>query len=150
MADMFDLDRFVIAQNDVFAGALAELEAGQKRSHWMWFIFPQLRGLGISPTAQHFGIANLAEAKAYLAHPLLGRRLITCTEAVLGTQERTLHQIFGSPDDMKFGSSMTLFAAAGEPATVFRQAIDRYCDGKTDARTIRLLEQRHMARPDAP
>lgn len=114
MARPFDLDRFITAQEDVIAGALAELHTGQKRSHWMWFVFPQLRGLGASPTSIRFGIADLAEAQAYLEHPLLGRRLFACTDVVLSIEGRTLHQIFGSPDDMKFVSSMTLFAAASE------------------------------------
>ncbi|WP_082767410.1 DUF1810 domain-containing protein [Bosea sp. PAMC 26642] len=106
----------------------------------MWFVFPQLRGLGVSPTAQRYGIVDLAEARAYLAHPLLGRRLIACTDVVLSIEGRTLQQIFGSPDDMKFGSSMTLFAAASaHSANSFQRAIDRYCDGRTDGRTELLL-----------
>lgn len=136
----FDLDRFVSAQTGVFDTALAELRAGRKRSHWMWFIFPQMRGLGISSTAQKYGIISLDEARAYLAHPILGERLRRCTEAVLGVKDRSLHEIFGSPDDMKFGSSMTLFALAdGAPENVFRQAIDRYCHGHMDQRTLDLL-----------
>jgi len=137
MADPFNLHRFVDAQADVFADALEELHAGQKRSHWMWFVFPQLRGLGVSSTSQRFGIANLAEAKAYLAHPLLGRRLSACTNVVLSTQGRSLNEIFGSPDGLKFVSSMTLFAAASdEQTTIFREAIDRLCGGggRADAR----------------
>jgi uncharacterized protein (DUF1810 family) len=136
----FDLDRFVSAQAGIFDTALSELEAGHKRSHWMWFIFPQMRGLGISSTAQKYGIVSLDEAKAYLTHPMLGDRLRRCTEAVLEVKGRTLHQIFGSPDDMKFGSSMTLFALAdGTSDSIYRQAIDRYCDGKMDRRTLDLL-----------
>lgn len=141
MADPFDLDRFVTAQEDVIADALAELHAGQKRSHWMWFVFPQLRGLGVSPTAQRFGIADLAEARACLQHPVLGRRLVECTKAVLAIEGRTLRQIFGSPDDMKFVSSMTLFAMASEETeSVFRVAIDQYAGGAPDPRTLALLE----------
>lgn len=140
MADPFDLDRFVAAQAPVFADALAELQAGQKRSHWMWFVFPQLRGLGASPTAHRFGIENLDEAKAYLSHRLLGRRLVACTEAVLAIEGRSLHQIFGSPDDMKFGSSMTLFSIASDDlGSPFRQAIEQYCDGRLDPCTVELL-----------
>ena len=140
LADPFDLDRFITAQEDVIADALAELHAGQKRSHWMWFVFPQLRGLGASPMAQRFGITGLAEARAYLAHLLLGRRLIDCTEAVLSIEDRTLRQIFGSPDDMKFVSSMTLFAlASDDPQSVFRLAIARYKGGVLDSRTVQLL-----------
>ena len=140
MSDPFDLERFVSAQAPVFTDALVELRAGRKRSHWMWFVFPQLRGLGISPTAHHFGILGLAEARAYLAHPLLGERLKRCTEAVLAVEGRSLHQIFGSPDDMKFTSSMTLFAlAAPERPNLFERAIERCCDGQQDARTVALL-----------
>src|SRR4051812_12574295 len=109
-ADHFDLERFVTAQASAFATALDELKAGRKRSHWMWFIFPQLRGLGHSPMAQFYGISSLAEARAYLAHPRLGPRLILCTETVLAVEGRSVHAIFGSPDDMKFRSSMILFA----------------------------------------
>lgn len=140
--DRFDLDRFVSAQSGVFDTALSELRAGRKQSHWMWFIFPQMRGLGMSSTAQKYGVVSLDEAKAYLAHPVLGGRLRQCTEAVLQVEGRTLHEIFGSPDDMKFGSSMTLFARAeGRGDGVFCQAIDRYCGGKMDQRTLELLDR---------
>jgi uncharacterized protein (DUF1810 family) len=139
--DDFDLDRFISAQDGVFDTALSELQAGRKRSHWMWFIFPQMRGLGISSTAFKYGIVSLDEAKAYLAHPVLGERLRHCTQAVLDVNGRSLHEIFGSPDDMKFGSSMTLFASAdGQLASVFHQAIDRYCGGRMDQRTLDLLQ----------
>ena len=111
-ADPFALNRFVTAQAPVFAAALDELKAGRKQSHWMWFVFPQLRGLGHSAMAEFYGISSLAEARAYLAHPLLGPRLILCTETVLALQGRSVHAIFGSPDDLKFCSSMTLFAIA--------------------------------------
>ena len=140
-SDPFDLDRFVTAQDPVFTTALAELKAGLKRSHWMWFIFPQLRGLGHSSTAIFYGISSLDEARAYLAHPLLGPRLEICTEAVLGIRDSTLNAIFGSPDDLKFCSSVTLFSyAAGDTQSVFRQALDRYCDGRGDGRTMALLD----------
>ena len=140
MTDPFDLGRFVAAQEDVIGDALAELHAGRKRSHWMWFVFPQLRGLGVSPTSHRFGIADLAEARAYLAHPLLGRRLFACTDIVLSIERRTLLEIFGSPDDMKFISSMTLFALASENAqSAFRTALDRYGGGALDQRTVDLL-----------
>lgn len=143
-ADPFNLERFVAAQEMVFATALAELQAGRKRTHWMWFIFPQLRGLGHSPTATFYGIASLDEARAYLAHERLGKRLEHCTNAVLRVDGRTLHEIFGSPDDLKFHSSMTLFAVAaggktGETANPYRDALDRYCQGKADSRSLRLL-----------
>lgn len=139
--DPFDLQRFVTAQAPVFETALAELRAAHKRSHWMWFVFPQLRGLGVSPTAQFYGLASLAEARAYLAHPLLGERLARCVEAVLAVEGRSLVAIFGSPDDMKFRSSMTVFArAAGDRAALFHAALDRYAEGRMDERTLALLE----------
>ena len=138
--DSFDLERFVTAQAPVFASALDELKAGQKRSHWMWFVFPQLRGLGHSAMAYRYGIGSLDEAQAYLAHPVLGPRLIECTRTVLAIEGRSLHAIFGSPDDLKFRSSMTLFSlAADEGDSVFRQALDRYCAGYADERTLALL-----------
>jgi uncharacterized protein (DUF1810 family) len=140
MSDPFDLQRFIAAQAPVHAQALMELRQGRKRSHWMWFVFPQLRGLGLSQTAQHFGMSGLEDARAYLAHPLLGPRLRACTEAVLAVEGRRLHDIFGSPDDLKFVSSMTLFSiAARDQSSVFDQAIDRSCDGQRDARTLALL-----------
>ncbi len=107
----------------------------------MWFIFPQLRGLGLSPTAEFYGLSSLDEARAYLAHPVLGPRLTLCTETVLTVEGRSLHAIFGSPDDLKFCSSMTLFTlAAGAGESAFRRALDRYCDGRTDAQTVALCE----------
>ena len=140
-ADPFDLNRFVTAQAPVFAAALDELKAGRKQSHWMWFVFPQLRGLGHSPMAEFYGMGSLDEARAYLAHPLLGPGLILCTETVLALQGRSLHAIFGSPDNLKFCSSMTLFAlAVGEDESVFRHALDRYCDGHMDERTVALCQ----------
>lgn len=138
--DPFDLQRFVKAQDPVFATVLDELRAGHKRSHWMWFVFPQLRDLGRSPTAQFYGVASLDEARAYLAHPILGPRLTQATEVVLAVQGRTLHEIFGSPDDLKFRSSMTLFArAAAEDDNLYRKALDRCCGGQPDAATLKLL-----------
>ena len=140
-ADPFDLERFVTAQAPIFSAVLDELKAGQKRSHWMWFIFPQLRGLGRSPTAEFYGLSSLDEARAYLAHPVLGSRLILCTETVLAVEGRSLQAIFGSPDDLKFCSSMTLFAlAVGQGESVFRRALDRYCGGRLDERTVELCE----------
>jgi uncharacterized protein (DUF1810 family) len=138
--DPFDLQRFVAAQQPVIDAALAELRAGRKRSHWMWFVFPQLRGLGRSSTAQFYGIVSLDEAQAFLAHPLLGARLDLCTRAVLDCAAPSLHAIFGSPDDVKFRSSMTLFALASpDPDSLFRKALDRWCDGRTDEATRALL-----------
>jgi uncharacterized protein (DUF1810 family) len=139
-ADPFRLERFVDAQAQTFDTALAELAAGRKRSHWMWFIFPQLRGLGQSETARFYGLVSLAEARAYLAHPVLGERLERCTRAVLAARGDSLHAIFGSPDDLKFRSSMTLFAAAaGDGQSVFHAALDRWCGGRPDERTLALL-----------
>jgi uncharacterized protein (DUF1810 family) len=138
MTDPFRLQRFVDAQQGVYPQVRAELAAGCKRSHWMWFVFPQLKGLGRSATAQHYGIASKAEAQAYWAHPLLGARLRECTELVLAVEGRSAHEIFGSPDDLKFRSCMTLFAqATGEP--LFTRALQKYCDGRPDEATLRLL-----------
>lgn len=141
MSDAFDLTRFVEAQAGAYASALAELQAGTKRSHWIWFVFPQLRGLGSSAMARRYGLTGLDEARAYLAHPLLGPRLLTCTQAVLQHSQRSLREIFGSPDDLKYRSSMTLFAAAaGEEPSLFRQALAVHCGGEADGRTLALLK----------
>lgn len=131
-ADPFNLVRFVEAQVTIYDNALAELCAGRKRSHWMWFIFPQIRGLGISPTAQYYAISGLDEARAYLAHPLLGPRLLACTVAVAAHRESTLTRIFGTPDDLKFRSSMTLFELAAEDPSEFSKALDVLCAGERD------------------
>ena len=139
--DSFDLERFVTAQAPVFERVLAELRAGRKRSHWMWFVFPQLRGLGQSSTARFYGIASIEEARAYLAHLLLGPRLDLCTRIVLGSEGPSLHAIFGSPDDMKFRSCMTLFSlATDDPANPFQEALDRWCGGRPDERTLALVD----------
>ena len=136
----FDLDRFVTAQAPTYDAAVAELRAGRKRSHWMWFIFPQLKGLGVSSTAQFYGLESLAEARAYLAHPLLGPRLSAAVAALDGSGGASLHAVLGSPDDLKFRSCMTLFAAA-DPAGPYAAALDRWCDGQPDRRTLALLQQ---------
>jgi len=133
------LERFVTAQDPIYAGALAELRAGNKRTHWMWFIFPQLRGLGQSERAVRYGIADLAEARAYLAHTVLGPRLRECTHAVLAVAGKTAHGIFGSPDDRKFHSSMTLFFLAATDLAPFRAALERYFGGELDPITVQLL-----------
>lgn len=138
MADPHNLERFVLAQNPVYAQVCAELAGGMKTSHWMWFIFPQLKGLGRSAMAQHFGIASRAEAQAYWHHALLGARLKECVELVLAVEGRTALQIFGSPDDLKFHSSLTLFAQAAPDEPVFQRALTRYFDGESDARTLEL------------
>jgi uncharacterized protein (DUF1810 family) len=138
-ADGFRLQRFVDAQAPIYATVLAELHAGAKRTHWMWFVFPQIAGLGLSPTAQLYAISSLDEARAYLAHPVLGPRLREATAAVNAVAGRTAHDIFGSPDDLKFRSSMTLFAAAAPQEPAFQAALDRYFGGQPDPRTLELL-----------
>ena len=138
-ADPHDLDRFVRAQDGVHDAALAEIRRGRKTSHWMWFIFPQIAGLGDSAMSRRFAVRSLDEARAYLAHPLLGPRLVACAEAVLAVEGRTAHDVFGSPDDLKLRSSMTLFARASGPDSVFQQVIDRYFAGVPDGRTLALL-----------
>ena len=137
--DPHDLQRFVDAQAPVYDQALAELHAGSKATHWMWFVFPQLKALGRSGTALRYGIADLREAQAYWQHPLLGPRLRTCAEAMLGVDGKSALQILGSPDDLKFRSSMTLFSHAAPDEPVFRQAIDKYFGGRADERTLELL-----------
>ena len=136
MGDAEPLERFVTAQAPVIAQIRAELQAGRKTSHWMWFIFPQLRGLGHSAMAQHYGIADLTEACAYLAHPLLGSRLRDCTELVNRHATRSAYEIFGSPDDLKFRSSMTLFHLAGPDEPLFRQALEQFYFGQLDNVTV--------------
>ena len=139
MTDPHDLRRFVAAQNPVIEQVRRELLAGAKRSHWMWFVFPQLRGLGSSGMAQRYAIASLDEARAYLAHPVLGERLLDCTRLVNAVEGRSLDAIFGSPDDAKFRSSMTLFAATGDGG-IFDDALAKYCGGIPDRRTVELLQ----------
>jgi uncharacterized protein (DUF1810 family) len=139
MSDPFDLQRFVDAQRPVYAHALGELEQGCKTSHWMWFVFPQIAGLGFSPMAQHFAISGLDEARAYLADPVLGARLVECVGTVMGIDGRSALEIFGEPDDMKFRSSLTLFAAAAPDQPVFAAALDRYFSGEADPLTLEKL-----------
>ena len=138
-SDPFRLERFVTAQAATYRRVIAELEAGEKASHWMWFIFPQIRGLGRSSTAREFAISGRDEAQAYLRHSILGPRLIECTELVLRVRGRSLSEIFGSPDDMKFCSSMTLFAQVSPEHAIFSEAIRRYCDGNFDPLTLQEL-----------
>ena len=138
-ADPHDLSRFVEAQDDVYAEALAEIRSGRKRSHWMWFIFPQVAGLGFSSMSRRYAIKNLGEAEAYLKHPVLGPRLIECAEAALGVEGRSALDIFGSPDDMKLRSSATLFALVSQPGSVFARLLDKYYQGQRDPETLRLL-----------
>ena len=139
MTDPHDLQRFVTAQTPLYPQACAELAAGAKASHWMWFVFPQLKGLGHSPMAQHYGIASLAEAQAYWQHPVLGARLRQCTELMLAVQGKTALQILGSPDNLKFHSSMTLFARAAPDEPMFAQALQKYFGGRADPATLDLL-----------
>ncbi|WP_237214156.1 DUF1810 domain-containing protein [Falsiroseomonas oryziterrae] len=140
MPDSFDLDRFLRAQEPLIGQVRAELAAGRKRSHWMWFVFPQLRGLGRSEMAHYYGISGLPEARAYASHPVLGPRLAECTRLVLGVEGRTAREILGSPDDLKFRSCMTLFARAAPEQPAFREALDRFFGGEPDAATLTLLE----------
>jgi uncharacterized protein (DUF1810 family) len=136
MKDVYNLQRFVDAQAGVYEGACAELRRGRKAGHWMWFIFPQLRGLGFSSMAEYYGITSLAEARAYMEDPLLGVRLMECSRIVTLIEGRTLMDIFGSPDDMKFKSSMTLFAHAAPENSIFIEAINKFCDGSFDPVTL--------------
>jgi len=141
MTDRFDLQRFVDAQAPVYPRVLAELRQGRKQSHWMWFIFPQIAGLGHSPMAQRFAIASCAEALAYLGHGVLGSRLRECTALVNAVEGRTINEILGSPDDLKFRSSMTLFGAVSSEA-LFAQAIAKFYGGVVDQQTMGLLDRR--------
>ena len=139
--DLYDLGRFVYAQEGVYERALSELKNGQKRTHWMWFIFPQIDGLGYSPTAKRYSIKSVDEARQYLNHPVLGKRLMECTEAVIALKVGSVAEIFGYPDDMKFKSSMTLFEKIAGSGSIFSVALDSYCRGERDAATLRLIEK---------
>jgi len=139
-SDPCDLKRFIDAQEGVYESALAELRNGQKRSHWMWFIFPQIDGLGMSETSKFFSIKSIEEARQYLAHPVLGSHLKECSRAVLGVEGRSALQIFGSPDDLKLNSSMTLFTSINSGDSIFQQVLDKYYHGKKDSRTLEILE----------
>ncbi len=138
MNDPHDLTRFVDAQHMIYPRVIAELSQGRKQSHWMWFIFPQMAGLGFSAMAQRFAIRSRQEATAYLAHPVLGPRLIECTRLVLAVQGRTINDILGSPDDMKFRSCMTLFGAVSDN-TIFDEAVAKYFSGGKDRKTLDIL-----------
>ena len=137
--DPFDLNRFITAQEGVYDRALAELRDGLKRSHWMWYIFPQIEGLGHSPTTRLYSIKSLEEARQYLAHPVLGTRLKESAEAVLAHQGLSAEDIFGHPDDWKLQSSMTLFELVSGPQSVFGSVLDRYYQGKRDTRTLQIV-----------
>ena len=138
MADPHNLDRFLTAQQPVYPEVLDELRAGRKRTHWMWFVFPQLQGLGTSPMAQRYGIASLDEARAYVAHPVLGARLRECCALMLQVPQRSALEILGSPDDLKFRSCVTLFGLAAPQFDLFRRCLDRFYGGQPDPRTVAL------------
>jgi uncharacterized protein (DUF1810 family) len=143
MDDPYRLSRFVTAQNDddTYASVVAELRAGHKVTHWMWFIFPQIVGLGHSATAREYAISNVAEARAYLDHPVLGARLLECTQLLLATNDRTATQILGATDAMKLRSSMTLFHAADPTNSVYQQVLDKYFQSQPDEATATRLNQ---------
>ncbi|MDZ4782760.1 MAG: DUF1810 domain-containing protein [Planctomycetia bacterium] len=144
MDDPYDLQRFVDAHEQAYSSAIAEIRAGRKRSHWMWFIFPQFAGLGSSAMSQRYAIRSSQEAKAYLLHPQLGERLIACAESLLALHGLTCQQIFGAPDDMKLRSCATLFAQVTPANSVFEQLLDKYFGGARDEQTLQLM------RSDAP
>jgi uncharacterized protein (DUF1810 family) len=137
--DPFDLQRFVDAQRDDFADALAEIRRGRKESHWMWYIFPQFRGLGLSPLSQQYAIQSREEAEAYLQHEILGSRLKECAAATLHIEGKSAHDVFGSPDDLKLKSCCTLFAAVSPAGSVFELLLDKYYQGEHDPKTLQLL-----------
>ncbi len=141
MSDPHDLERFVRAQESDYETALREITAGRKRSHWMWYIFPQIDGLGSSPMARHYAIKSADEARAYLAHPVLGERLQACARAAVANEGRSATEIFGSPDDLKLRSSATLFAAVSPPGSVFQQLLEKFYPGGPDPATLRLLKE---------
>ena len=148
MSDQHHLQRFIDAQAGVYVNVVKELAAGRKRSHWMWFIFPQVAGLGFSEMAQRFAIGSRAEALAYLAHNILGPHLIECTGLVMAVAGKTIHDILGSPDDLKFHSSMTLFGAVADHP-LFAEALTKYFAGALDQATLDILTQFDHQRPQA-
>jgi uncharacterized protein (DUF1810 family) len=137
--DPDNLARFISAQDEVYEDVLAELRSGSKQTHWMWFIFPQIEGLGHSSISRYYSIKSREEAERYLAHPILGPRLVECAEIVLAENGRSALEIFGSPDDLKLKSSMTLFASVDDSQTVFTRVLDKYFGGQRDQRTLGLL-----------
>ncbi len=139
-SDPFNLNRFLTAQERIYKIVLSELRSGPKRSHWMWYIFPQIDGLGHSPTSKRYAIKSLSEAREYLNHPVLGTRLLECAETVLAIQGRPISEIFGYPDDLKLKSCMTLFAGLAAPDSVFVRVLDKYFHGKRDARTVQIAD----------
>lgn len=139
--DPFQLTRFIRAQERDYSVALSELRRGRKNSHWMWYVFPQFTGLGRSPTAELYAIKSLAEAQAYLEHPVLGARLLECSKQLLAVDGRTAYEIFGSPDDLKLRSCATLFAHLSPAGSIFEQVLDEFFGGNPDDRTIELLAE---------
>ena len=139
--DPFDLKRFTSAQERDYDRVLAELRSGQKRTHWMWYIFPQIDGLGYSATSKYYAIKSIGEARQYLNHPVLGARLLECAETVLAIEGQSISNIFGYPDDLKLKSSMTLFECVAGPDSVFVRVLDKYFYGERDARTLDILER---------
>lgn len=137
--DPYNLNRFLRAQKNDYERAMAEIRTGKKRSHWMWYIFPQFEGLGFSPTSQFYAIKSLAEAEAYLHHPVLGSRLIKCAEAALSVENRSVREIFGSPDDLKLNSCATLFERVSPTGSVFEKLLDEFFQGDRDRKTLDLL-----------
>jgi uncharacterized protein (DUF1810 family) len=137
--DPYDLARFVRAHEHDYDQAVSEIRGGRKRSHWMWYIFPQFEGLGVSSTSRRYSIKSVAEAEAYLRHPVLGPRLMESVQAVLDIERRSAHEVFGSPDDMKLRSCATLFAFVSPTGSVFEQLLDRYFGGERDDKTLRLV-----------
>lgn len=140
--DLFDVSRFVEAQEVDYAQALAEVRSGRKQSHWMWYVFPQFDGLGSSPMSQRYAIKSIGEAEAYLRHPILGPRLIECAEAAAAIEGKSARDAFGSPDDMKLRSCATLFARVSPAGSVFERLLDKYFQGKPDEQTLRLIEEK--------
>ena len=139
MDDPYDLNRFVRAQQDDYERALSEIRSGQKRTHWMWYVFPQIDGLAFSPTSKHYAIKSVEEARTYLDHPILGPRLMNCAEAVVAVEGRDARAIFGSPDDLKLKSSATLFAHVSPRGSVFDRLLEKCFRGERDGRTLELL-----------
>jgi uncharacterized protein (DUF1810 family) len=140
-SDPFELSRFIKAQDKIYDRVLAELKGGRKRSHWMWFVFPQFEGLGYSSTTRYYSIKSKEEARQYLDHPVLGKRLRECAESILALEGLSASGIFGYPDDMKLKSSMTLFASVAEPQSVFARVLEKYFQGARDERTVELLNR---------
>lgn len=140
-SDPHDLSRFVDAQRPVYDSALAEIRAGRKRSHWMWFVLPQVKGLGFSSSSEYFGIGSLAEARAFFDHPVLGARLVECTEALLAHEDRSATSIMGSPDDLKLRSSLTLFSLVEPQGSVFHRGLERFFEGQPDELTLDIVRK---------